>query len=75
MGGKLGKGLKKGLGSKWYVERVLDPGGGEGFRAGTQHGGGQEVLCFPSQSRREPVLQSCVMTQKEGQCLVGAEAE
>lgn len=30
MGGKLGKGLKKGLGSKWYVERVLDPGGGEG---------------------------------------------
>lgn len=38
-------------------------------------GGGQEVFCFPSQSRREPVLQSCVMTQKEGQCLVGAEAE
>lgn len=52
----------------------MEPGGSLGA-LGWQQQAGQEVLCLPSQSRREPVLQSCVMSQKGGQCRVGAEAE
>lgn len=73
------KGLKKGLGSKWYVQKAEAWWGYRGRGVGIQHQARQEVLCSPPpprQSRREPVLQSChVMTQKGGQCLVGAEAE
>lgn len=74
MYGKSDKGLKKGLGSKWCVQRGLESGGVKGAWVGIRYQAGQEVLCFPSQSRREPVLQSCAMTHKGGQCLVGAEA-